>query len=64
MSESGDEEISESQIVEAILELGNGILQNLGLKERIDDVGVFFSDAFYIQFFEAAFPEIDFSTLE
>lgn len=29
-------------VVQAILDLGNDILKNLGVDERIDDVGVFF----------------------
>lgn len=40
------------------------MLANLGVEEPIDDVAVFFSDQFYIQFFEGAFPDIDFSSLE
>ena len=46
------------------MELGNEVLQNLGVEDQIDDVAVFFSDQFYIQFFESAFPDIDFSSLE
>jgi hypothetical protein len=46
-----------------IIQLGNDILRNLGVEEPIEDVAVFFSDEFYIQFFQAAFPEIDFSQL-
>jgi hypothetical protein len=46
------------------LDLGNQVLANLGVEEPIDDVAVFFSDQFYIQFFEGAFPDIDFSSLE
>lgn len=49
-------------VIEAILELGNDVLKNIGVEERIDDVAVFFrylnlpsliqnSDMFYIQFF-------------
>ncbi|CDW83414.1 UNKNOWN [Stylonychia lemnae] len=57
-------DFDEQQIVQAILELGNEILRNLGVEERIDDLGVFFGDAFYIQFFQAAFPDIDFSNLQ
>ena len=51
MSSEG-EDISEEQskcwmclsvlVIEAILELGNGILGNLGVEEKIEDVGVFF----------------------
>jgi hypothetical protein len=40
------------------------VLGNLGVEDQIDDVAVFFSDQFYIQFFESAFPDIDFSSLE
>ena len=40
------------------------MLGNLGVEDQIDDVAVFFSDQFYIQFFESAFPDIDFSSLE
>ena len=29
-------------VVQAILELGNDILNNIGVEEKIDDVGVFF----------------------
>jgi len=29
-------------VVQAILDLGNDILKNLGVEERIDDLGVFF----------------------
>ena len=50
-------------VVQVIVQLGNEILKNLGVEEPIEDVGVFFSDEFYIQFFQAAFPEIDFSQL-
>lgn len=46
-----------------IVQLGNDILKNLGVEEPINEVAVFFSDEFYIQFFQAAFPEIDFSQL-
>ena len=51
-------------VVATIIELGNQVLANLGVEEHIDDVSVFFSDAFYIKFFESAFPDIDFSSLE
>ena len=37
---------------------------NLGVEEPIDDVQVFFTDQFFISFFEGAFPDIDFSSLE
>lgn len=40
------------------------MLGNLGVEEPIDDVQVFFTDQFYISFFEGAFPDIDFSQLE
>ena len=50
-------------VVQVIIQLGNDILKSLGVEEPIDDVAVFFSDEFYIQFFQAAFPEIDFSQL-
>jgi hypothetical protein len=50
--------------VQRILDLGNEALANLGVQELIDDVNVFFTDAFYIQFFAAAFPNIDFGSLE
>lgn len=50
-------------VVQVIIQLGNDILKNLGVEEPINDVAVFFSDEFYIQFFQAAFPEIDFSQL-
>jgi len=46
-----------------IIQLGNDILRNLGVQEPIEDLAVFFSDEFYIQFFQAAFPDIDFSQL-
>jgi hypothetical protein len=29
-------------VVQAILDLGNDILRNLGVEDRIEDVGVFF----------------------
>ena len=51
-------------VIQTLLDLGNQCFQNLGIKERIDDYEVFFQDAFYIQFFEHAFPHIDFSLLE
>ena len=51
-------------VIQTILDLGNQVLANLGVEEPIDDVAVFFSDQFYIQFFEGAFPDIDFSSLE
>ena len=50
--------------MQRILDLGNEALTNLGVEERIEDVAVFFTDAFYIQFFEAAFPNFDFGSLE
>lgn len=50
-------------VVQVIVQLGNDILKNLGVEEPINEVAVFFSDEFYIQFFQAAFPEIDFSQL-
>jgi hypothetical protein len=37
---------------------------NLGINEPIDDVQVFTCDQFYIQFFENAFPDFNFSNLE
>jgi hypothetical protein len=46
------------------LELGNQVLSNLGVEEPIEDVGVFFADQFYIQFFENVFRDTDFSQLE
>lgn len=49
--------------MQVIVQLGNDILKNLGVEEPINEVAVFFSDEFYIQFFQAAFPEIDFSQL-
>lgn len=49
--------------MQVIIQLGNDILKSLGVEEPINDVAVFFSDEFYIQFFQAAFPEIDFSQL-
>ena len=36
----------------------------MGVEEAIDDVSVFFTDTFYIQFFQSAFPDFDFSALE
>ena len=33
-------------VVQAILELGNDILRNLGVEDRIDDIGVFFGWVF------------------
>ena len=50
-------------MVGRILELGNECLQNLGVVEPIEDVQVFTCDAFYIQFFENAFPDFNFSSL-
>ncbi|CDW83002.1 UNKNOWN [Stylonychia lemnae] len=41
-----------------ILQLGNDILGALGAEEIVRDVEVFFSDAFYIQYFQAVFPSI------
>ena len=35
-------------VVQRILDLGNEALGNLGVEERIEDVAVFFTDAFYI----------------
>lgn len=46
------------------MELGNQVLSNLGVEEPIEDVGVFFADQFYIQFFENVFRDTDFSQLE
>jgi hypothetical protein len=51
-------------VIQTILELGNQVLANLGVEEPITDVTVFFSDQFYIRFFEGAFPHVDFSGLE
>lgn len=51
-------------VIQTILELGNQVLANLGVEEQINDVSVFFSDQFYIRFFEQAFPDIDFSSLD
>jgi hypothetical protein len=36
----------------------------LGVEEPIEDVAVFFSDQFYIQFFEIVFQDEDFSSLQ
>lgn len=47
-----------------ILELGNDILRMLGVEKPVNDIGVFFSDAFYLQYFDAAFPDLDFSELQ
>lgn len=46
------------------MDLGNQVLSNLGVEEPIEDVGVFFADQFYIQFFENVFRDTDFSQLE
>lgn len=50
-------------MVAKILELGNECLANLGISEPIEDVQVFTCDQFYIQFFESAFPDFNFSNL-
>lgn len=51
-------------VIETILKLGNEVLSMLGVEEPIDDVAVFFSDQFYIQFFEIVFQDEDFSSLQ
>lgn len=50
-------------MVTKILTLGNECLQNLGIAEPIEDVQVFTCDQFYIQFFEHAFPDFNFSEM-
>jgi len=56
--------MTEQQVAERILKLGNEALQNIGFENRVVDVDFFFTDSFYIQFFAAAFPNIDLSNLE
>ena len=51
-------------VIQTILELGNQVLANMGHEEPINDVSIFFTDQFYIQFFKGAFPDIDFNSLE
>lgn len=36
----------------------------MGTDQKIDDVSIFFSDQFYIQFFQHAFHDLDFGELE
>ena len=43
--------------------LGNEIWKNFGQEEEIDDVRVFFQHTFYIQCFQMAYPDFDFSSL-
>lgn len=59
-----DELMDDEEIGYVILELGNDILRMLGVEQPVDDVGVFFNDAFYLQYFDAAFPDLDFSELQ
>ena len=47
-----------------MLKWGNEALANLGLNEEVRDVTIFFSDQFYLRWFEVAFPTVDFSSLE
>lgn len=56
--------MDDEEIAYMILELGNDILRMLGVDKPVEDIGVFFSDAFYLQYFDAAFPEMDFSELQ
>lgn len=56
--------MTEQQVAERILKLGNEALQNIGFENRVVDVDFFFTDSFYIQFFASAFPNIDLSNLE
>ena len=58
-----DYELTENQIVQTILQLGNEIWKNFGQEEEIDDVSVFFQHQFYIQCFQWAYPDFDFSEL-
>jgi hypothetical protein len=54
--------MDDEEIAYMIMQLGNDILRMLGIIEQpVDDIGIFFSDEFFIQFFEAAFPDMDFS---
>ena len=62
--EEEEEEMTDEQLDQRILELGNEALQNIGYESQIADVSFFFTDSFYIQFFAAAFPNIDLSNLE
>ena len=39
------------------MELGNSILDNLGIESRVEDIRVFFSDGFYVAFIKALYPE-------
>jgi hypothetical protein len=70
MDYGADEDMMEEEIMDdeeigyVILELGNDILKMLGVEEPVDDIGVFFSDAFFLQYFDAAFPDLDFSELQ
>lgn len=47
-----------------ILELGNDILKMLGVQQPVDDLELFFSDTFFLQYFDATFPDLDFSELQ
>jgi|TARA_B110000285_G_scaffold235302_1_gene316179 hypothetical protein len=58
-----DFELDQEQIIQTILILGNEIWKNFGQEEEIDDVRVFFQHTFYIQCFQMAYPDFDFSSL-
>ena len=49
---------------EDLIEIGNAILENLGIKQRVAEPEDMISDQFYLIVFEEAFPQIDFSELK
>jgi hypothetical protein len=64
MEEEDEDTMDDEEIAMMIMELGNDILGMLAVPEPVNDIRVFFSDAFYLSYFDAAFPDIDFSGLQ
>jgi len=58
-----DYELDQEQIIQTILVLGNEIWKNFGQTQPLDDVRIFFQHTFYIQCFQMAYPDFDFSSL-
>ena len=63
MDDEEDYELDQEQIIQTILILGNEIWKNFGQEQELDDVRIFFQHTFYIQCFQLAYPDFDFSGL-
>jgi hypothetical protein len=61
--EDGEYELNQEQIIQTILVLGNEIWKNFGQTQPLEDVRIFFQHTFYINCFQLAYPDIDFSNL-